>query len=136
MVLTRNRVATIAGWIFLLVTALVIVTGIYSYTGKGHLNAVEAAEKLRNGEITAVVDVRTDLEWELGHYPGAVHIPITEFDRNDRRVRQLLSQSAGGILVYCNTGQRARRAADLLRSYGTRVPVYYLVDSYSGLLSN
>jgi rhodanese-related sulfurtransferase len=127
------RVGMIAVVIFSVIALVIIVAGTYSYTGKGRLNAVEASAKIKSGEITTVVDVRSDLEWAMGHYPMATHIPITSFSEKNPRIMRLLSQSSGGILTYCNTGQRSRRAAELLRSYGARVPVYYLVDSYGNL---
>ena len=36
------------------------------------------------------------------------------------------------ILVYCNTGQRARRAAEVLRKLGYK-NVYYIESSYTSL---
>lgn len=129
----RLSTKLIALGVFALIVSAVLFAGFYTYSGKGRLNGIEANKKIREGEITTIVDVRSDLEWNLGHYPSAVHIPITEFDESNHKIQQLTSQSSGGILVYCNTGQRARRGAELLRSYGTRVPVYYLVDSYQTL---
>jgi len=127
------RVGLIAFVIFGIIAGVIILAGTYSYTGKGRLNAVEASKKIKSGEISTVIDVRSDLEWALGHYPTARHIPITSFSDKNPRIQELVAQSSGGILVYCNTGQRSRRGAELLRSYGARVPVYYLVDSYWNL---
>jgi rhodanese-related sulfurtransferase len=37
------------------------------------------------------------------------------------------------ILVYCNTGQRARRAVDIMREFGYK-NVYYIEGTYKTLL--
>lgn len=62
-----------------------------------------------------MLDVRTDAEVALtGAHPGSKHIPSGELDR---RVDELPNKNAR-ILVYCNTGQRARAAAEKLQRFG------------------
>ena len=71
--------------------------------------------RIENNSIDVVLDVRTDLEYNLGHYPGALHIPTSklafEFPRE-------VSDKEANILVYCNTGQRSRKAAETLHAMG------------------
>jgi rhodanese-related sulfurtransferase len=75
------------------------------------------------------VDVRSKFEWDFGHYPGAVHMPVNvisaerlkKFDKND------------GILTYCNTGQRSRVGAEKIASFGFK-KVYYIDGLYSTIL--
>ncbi|MGO1173638.1 MAG: rhodanese-like domain-containing protein [Actinomycetaceae bacterium] len=59
-----------------------------------------------------VLDVREDDEWEAGHAPGAVHIPLGELaDRADELGDE-------DILVVCRTGGRSGRAAQWLNQAG------------------
>lgn len=95
----------------------------YSLTGEGLVSPKVARQMIKKGEIQHVVDVRTKFEYDADHYPGAKHIPVTEMSKE--KVKDL----TGGVLVYCNTGQRARRAADLLRTYGVK-NVYYIEKSH------
>jgi rhodanese-related sulfurtransferase len=60
-----------------------------------------------------LLDVREDDEWDAGHVPGAVHIPLgelgaryTELDR-DRP-----------LYVICRSGNRSARAAQALAGAG------------------
>ena len=106
-----------------------IAVGIYSFakyyalSGVGALDADEAAKFLKDDRVKYVIDVRTLMEWNMGHNKDALHIPVTEFRADHPKFRNI-SRSAG-ILLYCNTGQRARYAAELMRGYGFK-NVYYL----------
>ena len=91
----------------------------YSMTGEGLISTQEAKNMIKSGKIKDVVDVRTRIEYNSGHYKGAKHIPVTEISPS--KVKNL----GPGVLVYCNTGQRARRAAEILREYGVK-DVFYI----------
>ena len=98
----------------------------YSLSGTQLISAARAKKMIKSGEIKHVVDVRSKFEWDFGHYPGAVHMPVNvisaerlkKFDKND------------GILTYCNTGQRSRVGAEKIASFGFK-KVYYIDGLYS-----
>jgi phage shock protein E len=101
----------------------------YSLSGTQLISAARAKKMIKSGEIKHVVDVRSKFEWDFGHYPGAVHMPVNvisaerlkKFDKND------------GILTLCNTGQRARAGAEKIASFGFK-NVYYIDGTYSTIL--
>ena len=95
----------------------------YTLSGVGALDADEAAKFMKDDRVKYVIDVRTLMEWNIGHNKDALHIPVTEFRADHPKFRNI-SRSAG-VLLYCNTGQRARYAAELMRGYGFK-NVYYL----------
>lgn len=69
-----------------------------------------------------VVDVRTPAEFESGHIPSAVNVPV----------EQIQADSAGWnkdqpVVVYCATGARSAEAASYLAGAGFR-KVYDLKD--------
>jgi phage shock protein E len=111
--------------------ALVFLT-VYLYTVKSpHLVTAEQAKQLINeNKIDVVLDVRTKMEYSLGHYPEALHIPTGVLNQ---QVESLIPNKNTRILIYCNTGQRARYATDLLRGKGYK-NVKYIAGSYLGLL--
>jgi len=117
----RNYIIAISIVFFLLI--------FYTFTGKNLLSASEARSKIASGEISAVVDVRTSLEYSNGHYPGAVHIPVGDISEETTS-----SLPPKGLLVYCNTGQRARYGARKLEKLGFK-NVYYIACSYTCLSS-
>lgn len=101
----------------------------YSLSGKGLLTSLEAREMLRKKEIKHIIDVRTPMEYNYGHYKKSKNIPITDLNKNNIKHINKLDT----ILIYCNTGQRARRAADIMRELGYK-KVYYIDGTYKGLL--
>lgn len=100
----------------------------YALSGVGLLSSQKAKDMIMSGDIGLVVDVRTKLEWDVGHYMGAVHIPVTALSK-----KKFASYPKNtGVLVYCNTGQRARRAAEVVRGYGFE-NVYYIEGTYKSI---
>ena len=100
----------------------------YSLSGVDLISAKEAKNKIKSGEIKYIIDVRTKLEWDTGHYKGAKHIPIQQI--NEKTTKNLKKNV--GIVTYCNTGQRARAGAERLKALGFS-NVYYIDGSYSQL---
>lgn len=59
------------------------------------------------------LDVRTPLEWQAGHIPGATLIPLDEL-----AVRSGELPVNEPILIYCRSGNRSLQAMNLLDSVG------------------
>jgi hydroxyacylglutathione hydrolase len=74
----------------------------------------EVAAALEQGEV-AVVDVRSEAEWQSGHLPGARHIPLGYLPD---RVPELLTDVP--IVVHCQTSSRSAIAASLLTRAGVQ----------------
>jgi len=75
------------------------------------------------GEDVALVDVREDREWNLGHVPSAVHMSRGTLER---KIEQLVPRDRK-VVLYCAGGSRSVLAADMLRQMG-----YQNVASMSG----
>ena len=97
----------------------------YSLTGGQLITSEKAKKMLQSGDLKIVIDVRTNTEWSLGHHPNAKNIPIQQLTK--KRMKGISKMTP--ILVYCNTGQRARSASEKLRKMGYE-HVYYIADSY------
>lgn len=116
-----------------------IITGIYtiyaslryySLSGYNLISCIEANKYIKNRKIKHIIDVRTQLEWDYGHYKKSIHIPIQNINKNI--LNRKISNKNDGILVYCNTGQRARNGAEKIISYGYK-NVYYIDNTYDCL---
>jgi rhodanese-related sulfurtransferase len=59
-----------------------------------------------------MLDVREDVEWQHGHVPDALHIPIMELPARLHEV------PAGRAVVVCRVGGRSAYAVAYLRSQG------------------
>lgn len=62
-----------------------------------------------------IIDVRTPQEYDDGHIPGAVNIPVQQSDYADR-VAQL--DPAGTYAVYCRSSNRSKGAVAEMRNAG------------------
>lgn len=102
----------------------------YTFYSPLWISAEDAKQALADRKLTTVLDVRTDMEYKLGHYPEAVHIPTAKLAEE---IETKLPNKNVGILVYCNTGQRSRYAADMLKAKGYK-NVRYISGPYWSLL--
>ncbi len=101
----------------------------YAMSGAAYISAEEAKRKLANNDFDIVLDVRTNMEYNLGHYPNAKHIPV---DLLTKRAPSELPDPTARILIYCNTGQRSRKASEILMSLGYK-NVRYIAGTYTTL---
>jgi rhodanese-related sulfurtransferase len=76
------------------------------------ISAQAAADALARGEL-AVVDVREDPEWEAGHIPGALHIPLGELGARWDEV-----QKAAPLAFVCRSGARSGVATEVAAGTG------------------
>ena len=62
-----------------------------------------------------LLDVRTPEEFERGHVPGALLIPVQELPE---RLGQIEAFNTRGVVTCCERGRRASQAVDILREAG------------------
>jgi rhodanese-related sulfurtransferase len=62
-----------------------------------------------------IVDVRTPEEYQQGHVPNAINVPLSEIIDNPAL---LLSAKGTPIVLYCRSGYRAGKAAEALQKDG------------------
>jgi phage shock protein E len=111
--------------------ALILYAFYYSYSGKYLINSNIAKNLVSDKYFDIIIDVRTKLEWNIGHHPNAIHIPASNINKDILNYNNLSKQS--NILVYCNTGQRARKAAEKIRKLGYP-NTYYITSSYISII--
>jgi rhodanese-related sulfurtransferase len=74
----------------------------------------ELAERLAEGVV--VIDVREADEYDSGHVPGALFVPLSELEQ---RVDEV--PSGEPVLVICKSGGRSMRACNYLAPLGRDV---------------
>jgi rhodanese-related sulfurtransferase len=115
--------AFILGLILLSYFYETIITNLYK------ISSEDAKMIIENSPNTLVIDVRTNLERRtFGFYPGSVHIPA-----NNLETEMTKYVKDRQIIVYCNSGRRARLAAEKLVKLGF-TKVNYIVSPYTTLL--
>lgn len=73
------------------------------------------ATQLINREDALVLDVRDPAEFAGGHMLGAKNIPLADIEK---RAGELEKQKSKPVIVLCNEGGRASKAAAALRARG------------------
>ena len=73
------------------------------------------AIQLINRQNAVMLDVREAKEFEGGHVPNAVHIPLSQLPGRGTELAKLTSRP---VVVYCERGQRSRSAGGALAKLG------------------
>lgn len=127
--MARGTVLRILLFLLILVLAAFLF---YNMSSPLAMYPEEAKEALKKGDFDAVVDVRTDAEWNMGHYPLAIHIPVKELSQE---LGKRIPDKKSKILFYCNTSTRARMATEEAVRLGY-TNVRYLLGTHKNLLSD
>ena len=95
-----------------LVVAAVLGLGYFLFLRGGDISGTEARQLVQAG--ARLVDVRTPQEFAAGHIEGAVNIPVQDLEQ--RMVE--LEPRERPLVLYCRSGNRSGRAAQMLKSAG------------------
>ena len=81
------------------------------------IKTVNAAQtvQLLNREEGVIVDVCELKEYQTGHIPKAINLPLSSFKD---RMREMEKSKNSPIIVTCRTGNRSMKAAVMLRKHG------------------
>lgn len=105
--------------IFLLLTTLTMLNGCAagepSDITAPTLTTWEKAIEIMAQDDIIILDVRTPAEFEAGHIPGAVNVPLNELST---AVNYLIADINQVILVYCRSGNRSTEALGFLVNMG------------------
>jgi rhodanese-related sulfurtransferase len=82
------------------------------------MTTADKTAQFRGTAVDVVIDVRSHLEYWLGHLPGALCIPAG--DLPNALAKRADITTASRILVYCASGVRSASAAAALTSAGYR----------------
>jgi hydroxyacylglutathione hydrolase len=74
---------------------------------------VMPAEDIGTAPNATIIDVRSEVEWNEGHIPGARHFPLTQLSARAEELRELQP-----IVVHCQGGARSSIAVSVLRAFG------------------
>jgi len=99
-------------WTTTLIIAAVVAV-IFMMKKSGQISAKDALEKLKNGAL--VIDVRSPGEFNSGHLPVAINIPLDEIETALPKRVQDKNQM---LLLHCASGMRSGMAKSKLKGMG------------------
>ena len=74
----------------------------------------EGLDRFHSESGAILLDVRTKEEFENGHIPGAVNIPLDQITKAKERIQNPKTP----VFVYCLRGARSRKATASLKQMG------------------
>lgn len=76
--------------------------------------ANDLEQLIRKGTPINLIDVRETFEYQMGHIPGSVNMPLSQFD-----LVQLDKEKEYHLI--CQSGNRSNEASKVLASYGFKI---------------
>jgi len=101
-----------ASTILISLAALYLIIKLFGYLGRLGIKQLSPREYDQKKGL-AMLDTRTTKEYEAGHIPGAVHVPLSDIGD---KVKKLKKDKE--LMVYCNNGSRSIWAIKRLMGMG------------------
>ena len=107
-------------WVLLLLLAITLI-GCGSREDENtasyqQITAEEAKTMMEEQADAVILDVREQDEYETGHIPGAVLLPVGTIDEDSAAAA--IPEKDSVVLVYCRSGNRSKTASQALADLG------------------
>ena len=101
-----------------LLLCLLLLTGCGGNTSDSSYEQItqEAAKEMVDSQEVIILDVREQDEYDSGHIPGAVLLPVGTID--DTTAAQVIPEKDSTVLVSCRSGNRSKTASAALADLG------------------
>ena len=76
----------------------------------------EVAKEMMDTQEVIILDVREQDEYDSGHIPGAVLLPVGTID--EETAASVIPDKDSTVLVYCRSGNRSKTASAALAALG------------------
>ena len=76
----------------------------------------EEAKEMMDTQDVIILDVREQNEYDSGHIPGAVLLPVGTID--EETAAEVIPEKDSTVLVYCRSGNRSKTASSALAELG------------------
>ena len=101
-----------------LLVSIALLTGCGGNTADGAYQQItqEKAKEMMDTKNVIILDVREQSEYDSGHIPGAVLLPVGTID--EATAAAAIPAKDSTVLVYCRSGNRSKTAASALAELG------------------
>lgn len=72
----------------------------------------------KNPEDTVFIDMRNDIEWQVGRFKGAINPKTTHFRDLPKKLNELEEYKDKNVVLYCTGGIRCEKASSMLLKQG------------------
>ena len=100
-----------------LLLSLLLLTGCGEDSADGYQQiSQEEAKAMMDTQVVIILDVREQDEYDSGHIPGAVLLPVGTID--ETTAAEVIPEKDSTVLVYCRRGNRSKTASAALAELG------------------
>lgn len=98
--------------------AFFLLTGCGGNAADGSYQQItqEEAKEMMDTQEVIILDVREQDEYDSGHIPGAVLLPVGTIDEDT--AAEVIPEKDSTVLVYCRSGNRSKTGASALAELG------------------
>ena len=102
----------------LLISLLLLLAGCGGNSADGSYQQItqEEAKEMMDTQEVIILDVREQDEYDSGHIPGAVLLPVGTID--ETTAAEVIPEKDSTVLVYCRSGNRSKTASETLTGLG------------------
>ena len=101
-----------------LLLSLLLLAGCGRNTADGAYQQItqEDAKEMMDTQEVIILDAREQAEYDSGHIPGAVLLPVGTID--ETTAAEVIPEKDSTVLVYCRSGNRSKTASSTLAVLG------------------
>ena len=104
-------------WISAVLAGLALLAGCGGDQMEQYQQITQAqAYQMMQEQQVLILDVREQYEFDAGHIPGAVLLPLG--DISEATAARTIGSKDAVVLVYCRSGNRSKQAARILAQLG------------------
>lgn len=81
-----------------------------------HQISQKDAKNMMDNQDVIILDVREQWEYDEGHIPGAILLPVGTIDKASAAA--VIPEKDSKVLVYCRSGNRSKKASEALAELG------------------
>lgn len=98
--------------------SILLLTGCSGGASDGSYEQItqEKAKEMMDTQEVIILDVREQSEYDSGHTPGAVLLPVGSID--EETAAAVIPEKDSTVLVYCRSGNRSKTASSTLAGLG------------------
>ena len=112
-----------------LLLSLLLLTGCGGTSADSYQQITqEEAKEMMDTQKVIILDVREQDEYDSGHIPGAVLLPVGTID--ETAAAEVIPGKDSTVLVYCRSGNRSKTASAALAELG-----YTAIYEFGGINS-
>lgn len=102
----------------LIIAVLILLSGCAGPSAENGYQQIsqEEAKSMMDSQEVVILDVREQDEYDGGHIPGSVLLPVGTIDQDTAAA--VIPEKDTAVLVYCRSGNRSKTASSALAALG------------------